>query len=130
MIKGKNFQKTLIGDIPKDSEYQKCNFSRQNCIDDAGQKKGVRLFPGDDTSRIFIECNLVNCEPPPGSTVIDCNTAIRENTIEVGSENIEIDGDIIEAKEYVNMIYGRYHNGQYVYKASPVQVPCEAPEVK
>jgi len=31
----------------------------------------TRIFPGDDTPRTFIRCNLVNCDLPPGSTKID-----------------------------------------------------------
>ena len=28
----------------------------------------TRIFPGDDTPRTFIRCNLKNCDLPPGST--------------------------------------------------------------
>lgn len=128
MIKSKNFQKTAIADIPKDSEYKECNFSRQNCIEDGGVKKGVRLFPGDDTPRTFIGCNLVNCEPPPGSTCTICNNAITEKQVEMSSEDLVIDGEKIVVKEYADIIYGAYKNGQYVYRPTPTQISCEPPE--
>lgn len=129
MIKAKNFQKTPIADIPKDTEYRECNFSRRNCIDVGGVKKGVRLFPGDDTPRTFIGCNLANCEPPPGSTCTTCNRAITEKCVEVSSEDLVIDGDTIVVKEYADIIYGAYKNGQYVYRPTPAQIPCKPPEV-
>jgi len=129
MIKGKNFQKTDIADIPVDTEYRECNFSRRNCIDDAGVKKGVRLFPGDDTPRTFIGCNLANCEPPPGSTCTTCNNSITEKQVEVSSDTLTVDGETITVNEYANIIYGAYKNGSYQYKPTPVQIPCEPPEV-
>lgn len=129
MIKSKNFQKTPIADIPKDTEYRECNFSRQKCIDVGGVKKGIRLFPGDDTPRTFIGCNLVNCEPPPNSVLQSCNTTIRESQVHVGGEDVEIDSATIEVKEYADIIYGRYKDGQYEYKPIPTQIPCKPPEV-
>lgn len=128
MIKGRNFQKTPIADIPKDTEYRECNFSRQDCIDD-GDKKGVRLFPGDDTPRTFTNCNLVNCEPPPESVLTGCNVTIREKCVEVSSEDLVIDSEIIVVKDYADIVYGTYRDGQYQYKPTPTQIPCEPPEV-
>ncbi len=126
MIKNKNFRGQATPSII-DTEYRNCNFSTQNCIDVGGVKKGMRLFPGDDTPRTFISCNLVNCEPPPGSTIKGCNTAIKEDAVEVSSGDLEIDGDVIKVKNYANICYGRYKDGEYVYK-TPIQVSCEALE--
>ena len=128
MTENKNFRGQATPSII-DSEYRNCNFSTQNCIDVGGIKKGIRLFPGDDTPRTFISCNLVNCEPPPGSTLFKCNTAIRENAVEVGSEDLEIDGDIIKVKSYADIVYGAYGKNGYKYK-TPIVIPCEAPEDK
>lgn len=126
MTENKNFRGQATPSII-DTEYRNCNFSTMNCLTIGGKKVGMRLFPGDDTSRTFISCNLVNCEPPPGSVLIGCNTAIKESCVEVSSEELKIDGDTIEVKDYANICYGRYKDGGYVYK-TPVQVSCEAPE--
>ncbi len=127
MIKGKNFMGLEVADIPKDAEYKRCNFARRNCIDDSGVKKGARLFPGDDTPRIFTLCNMSNCEPPPGSTVVNCNCSISAKQVVVGSDTVEIDGESITVYDYANISYGRYKDGEYVYK-NPVISPCEGPE--
>ena len=50
-----------------------------------GKKKPNRIIPGDDTPRTFIRCNLVNAIPPPGSTLISCNTSIIERNLETGA---------------------------------------------
>lgn len=126
MTENKNFRGQATPSII-DTEYLNCNFSTMNCIDVGGVKKGMRLFPGDDTPRVFINCNMSNCEPPPGSTQINCNTSISEKAVEVGSEDLEIDGEIIKIKDYANIYYGRYKDGGYVYKTS-IQVLCETPE--
>lgn len=126
MTKGKNFRSQAIPSII-DTEYQRCNFAFKNCIDVAGVKKGTRLFPGDDTSRTFIECNMSNCEPPPGSTLINCNTNISEKQVVVGSDSVVIDGETISVYDYANISYGRYKDGDYVYK-TPTIVSCEGPE--
>ena len=59
-IKDGNFRNqetpSLIG-----IEYECCCFAQSQPIDTASVKTGVRLFPGDDTARTFIKCNLVNC---------------------------------------------------------------------
>lgn len=129
MTKDKNFSGQATPSII-DTEYRNCNFSVPNCIDVGGKKRGMRLFPGDDTPRTFIDCNLVNCEPPPGSTLTRCNTAIREGCVEIGSEDLVIDGDTIQVKDYANIIYGKYRNGEYVYQPTPIQTPCRTPEVE
>ena len=56
-----------------DMEYYQCNFGHTDPVFDGSTWKGNRLFPGDKTPRTFKNCNLINCEPPPGSTVVKCN---------------------------------------------------------
>jgi len=68
---------------------------------------------------------MTNCEPPPESTQIDCNTAIFEKNILDTVESIEIDGEVIEAKTYKRVIYGKYHNGEYQYFTPPKERPME-----
>jgi len=77
MIKEKNYSNQLTpSDI--DTEYQNCNFSQQGETDGGSGWQPVRIFPGDDTPRTFIECNLGNAIPPPNSILTRCNTTIIE----------------------------------------------------
>lgn len=126
-VTGENFSNQ---DTPSiiDTEYVRCNFLHTNCIDDGGVKKGHRLFPGDDTPRTFVDCNLGNCEPPPGSTLTRCPAAITEKQKHISSETITIDAVQIESKGYADMIYGRYKDSAYEYKDTPIEVAVEAPE--
>lgn len=72
-IRGQNFARQT--DPPKALEYIRCNFSQASAI----KGEAVRLWPKDDTPRRFAHCNLVNCEPPPGSTIDEtCNTDLTE----------------------------------------------------
>ena len=64
-IARKNFTNMDPAAIPVADEYIQCNFTQHVPDTSGAQPKGVRLFPGDDTPRIFRNCNLVNCEPPP-----------------------------------------------------------------
>lgn len=127
MTKDMNFQKEVTPSVI-DAEYERCNFSKQNCIDDGGVKKGVRIFPGDDTPRTFIKCNLTNCELPPNSTTVSCTNAIKEKCVYVDSDFVEIDGEVIEVKNYADILYGNYKDGEYIYKPLPTVTPCEPPE--
>lgn len=73
-----------------DIEYQRCNFAQ--VLSDPNLPNRVRLFPGDDTPRTFFRCNLVNCEVPPGSTVVKCNTSIVASNMLIGSITVTVDG--------------------------------------
>ena len=99
MIADKNFHNMPVNEIPVDTEYQRCNFSRSQ--PDLGPPVvGVRLFPGDDTPRTFIDCNLFNCETPPGSTIINCNTWIVETGIPGPTDTLEVDGVVEHTVQY------------------------------
>ena len=82
----------------------------------------VRLFPGDDTPRTFENCNLVNCEVPPGSTVIKCNTTIRRTLVPTSTDEIVVDGESIGNTIYHDIIYGRYVDGVAEYKPTPEMI--------
>ena len=99
MISEKNFSNQDPATIPVDTEYQRCNFSRSQ--PELGPPVvGVRLFPGDDTPRTFTDCNLFNCEPPPGSTLVNCNTWIV-TTGELGPvDELEVDGVVVHSTQY------------------------------
>lgn len=106
MIKNKNFSNQQTPSII-DTEYHNCNFSQSAPIDKDGKKIGVPIFPGDSTPITFIECNMVNCQPPENATLIRCNTTLRESQIESGTEAITINDRETTIKRYVDKIYGR-----------------------
>lgn len=103
-----------------DTEYRNCNFGHDNPIQDGSSWKGNRLFPGDDTPRTFISCNLINCEPPPGSTVIGGNNAILQPKVFDYAENgIVIDGQPIVINHYKRIVYGKWTSQGYQYFSTP-----------
>lgn len=117
-------QKSFAGEItPRliDTEYEECNFSQPQPVDNAGVKTGVRIFPGDDTPRTFIRCNLVNCELPPDSSVIDCLQIIMQRDVAVNSHTIVVDGvQVASLEQKSDFIYGRYlPDGTIEYLGTP-----------
>ena len=109
MTRRKNFKGQVTPRII-DTEYVECNFVQPAPINVAGKMRGVRLFPGDNTPRTFEECNLINCEVPPGSTVIHCNQAVVEYGIVTSSDRVQVDGGTIAVVEHhVNRVHGRQH---------------------
>ena len=113
-----------------DGEYRNCNFSQPAPIEVVGKKVGVRIFPGDDTPRIFFECNLVNCQPPPGSTLTNCNTTLRESVVEVGTEDVTIDGRAVTIKRFADRIHGRTNPATLKpeYKPDVLEIQTDPPE--
>ncbi len=95
VIERKNFSAQSTPSVI-DIVYLRCNFSQTlpdpNVVGDPNEPAKVRIFPGDDTPRLFIECNLVNCELPPGSTVVKCNTSIIVPNTLLGSITVTVDG--------------------------------------
>ena len=65
-------------------EYRSCNFSQA--------APGTRIFPGDNRARTFVECNLVNAIPPPGSTLTRCNTTQVYRGVEDGKTTVTVLG--------------------------------------
>lgn len=126
MIKEKNFSNADPTTLPADTEYVRCNFT-QTVPDTSGANPvGVRLWPGDDTPRTFTNCNLVNCEPPPGSTVVQCNTTVSEYGVFDFEETITIDSVVVNTRTFTKqIIYGRYNpeTETYDYLPTPVEVP-------
>ena len=124
MISHKNFTKTPVAEIPVDTEYFQCNFARPAPIDVGGLMRGTRLFPGDDTPRIFTRCNLVNCEPPPGSTVIDCNTWIVERNVVTSTDRVRVNGGRnLKIDHHSHITHGRWNTESESYddEAAPVE---------
>ena len=108
-----------------DLVYQECNFSFPEPRDVGGRKRGVRLFPDDDTPRTFIRCNLTNAEPPPGSTVVNCNTTMKETNQVRAVETVIVDGETLEIAFHQDVIHGRWDPASGAYVDLPV--PREAP---
>lgn len=125
-ISNKNFVGIDVAEIPVDNEYVRCNFTQHVPDTSGAQPVGVRLFPGDDTPRVFRDCNLVNCEPPPGSTVINCNTTISEYNVFDYEETVTVDNVVVSTTTYTKqVIHGRYDpvGETYVYEPTPIEVP-------
>lgn len=95
--------------LPNDLEYHHCNFARSQPDTSGPEPVGVRLWPGDDTPRTFVDCNLQNCEVPPGSTVIRSPRAIIEMDVVVDENVIVVDG--VERTRRTRM--GKRFHGYY-----------------
>jgi hypothetical protein len=124
MIQGKNFARrsTFTGD-DVDTEYRNCNFSQAAPVDGVGGKEGVPLsFEGNALK--FVECNLMNAQPPAGSIIERCNTTIQEFGIEIDSETVTIDGEDITVPQLANRIHGSLdpETLEPIYKPTPVDV--------
>jgi hypothetical protein len=127
VIRQKNFSNWDVNDIPVDTEYEKCNFS-QNVPDTSGANPvGIRLFPGDDTPRTFRDCNMLNCEPPPGSTVDNCKTLIMAREQDAHTETITVDSVVVSSRTFKkSILYGKINPQTLVYEYEPV--PVDVPE--
>ena len=115
-------------DIPSvmDTEYRNCNFTHTDAVQDGATWKGHRLFPGDNTPRTFIHCNMRNCEPPPGSTLIKSTChVIRPEVFDFIDQPIEIDGETITVNHYNRIVYGKYTETGYEYLATPKEYAWE-----
>jgi hypothetical protein len=124
MIRDKNFTDWDVNDIPVDSIYKNCNFTQRTPDTSGPNPVGIRLFPGDDTPRTFDHCNMVNCEPAPGSILINCNTAINEYGLDAHTEEIVVDTVVVSSHTFKKMrLHGRLNPTtlQYEYYA-PVDV--------
>jgi hypothetical protein len=124
-ISKKNFSNFTPGTIPEDTEYVQCNFSQRVPV--AGvNPTGVEIFPGYSGPTItFRNCNLVNCQPPPGSIVIESNTSISEYDVFDRDETIEVDGQVVNSRTFTKqVIHGKYNPDTENYEYStPIEVP-------
>jgi len=105
-LKNKNYSGGVTPEIA--DIYERCNFSFPTPVLSNGLMVGHRLFPGDDTPRTFTNCNLVNCEPPPLSTLVGCNTSISEIDKVVSQDSVVIDGTEILTPVKENWYHGKY----------------------
>jgi hypothetical protein len=102
-----------------DTEYDRCNFTQHVPDTSGANPTGVKLFPGYSGPPItFRNSNLVNCEPPPGSIVINCNTTIKEFNLFDREETITVDGVEVHRRRFNKMRnHGRWNpdTGSYDY---------------
>ena len=118
IIKSKNFS---LQESPKiiAEEYHNCNFSQL--------KPSTRIFPDDDTPRIFVECNLVNAVPPPGSTLEKCNTTQVNKMVEDGTQDLEVKGETVSIKKYKNQILGHLDTKTFKLVSKPKDIFVRPP---
>ena len=125
-ISQKNFSNFTPGTIPQDTEYVQCNFT-QTVPDTSGANPvGIEIFPAYSGPPItFRDCNLVNCQPPPGSVVENCNTSISEYDVPDFVETITVDSVVVNSRQFTKqIIYGRYNPQTESYEyITPVEVP-------
>ena len=108
---------------PEDTEYHNCNFAFDQPDMTGPNPVGQRLFPGDDTPRTFVNCNMINAEPPPGSTVTGGgNTRIVQRNVVVDTDEIVTPGGTIVTDVLADIHHGNYINGAYVYLPAPITV--------
>ena len=94
IIKGQSFLAKPIADA---DIYVGCNFSQTGERNARGQWTPTDLkFPAPGP-KVFLECNLTNAMPPPGSTVLRCNTTLAEFNVPVS------------ATTYKNTVWGNVH---------------------
>ena len=125
-VVNKNFSKvtTPLPPFDTETEFIGCNFSKRVPDTSGVNPIGVRLWPGDDTPRIFTKCNLMNCEPPPGSTIVGGNTCVKEFDVAGTVQVITVDG--IEVDSYTNTferIHGHLDPATLTYVYHPEDLP-------
>ena len=133
MIAFKDFSGLAIADIPADTEYRHCTFSRPAPLDDGqGGKVGHQLFPGDSTPRTFRNCIMANCVPPAGANVVDCNLVLAEYLIPTTVDEVVVDGVVVSRwQHYDAVIYGRTDpaTGDAILNETPVTTAMQPAEV-
>lgn len=84
-----------------------------------------------DPPHEFIQCNLVNTEPPADSTITNCNTAIVRREVVDEDESIEIavGGRILVVDKPKDLLLGRLKpNHVYEYRTEPLETTDGARE--
>lgn len=116
MIEEGNFIGNADPDVGGETEFLHCNFAQRVPVDN-GNMEGVRLFPSvsDGSAYVFTECNLVNCEPPPGAKINNCLTIIKSFKLPGTPDTLTIDGQTITITGRLNRVYGKYTEAGYVY---------------
>jgi len=121
----KNYREGKLPPLQDTYEGFAFSFLRPD-YDSEGNKVGHRIIPDDDTPRTFINCNLVNACPPPGSTLINCNTTITRIERRVANLDNGPEKRLVESDLY-DVIYGRTNPETLVseYKDTPLEIPSK-----
>jgi hypothetical protein len=125
-IRYKNFSNVDPTQLPAETHFVKCNFFQRVPTKQGQTRRGVRLWPDDGTPRVFEDCNMANCEPPPGSTYISCNSYITEFDIFAFTDDVVIDDVVVHSEEKHDQVtYGRYdtETESYEYYPTPITEP-------
>lgn len=123
MISNKNFSNNPNPDVGSETEFERCNFSNSEPVFNDPDWVGVPILTGQGACT-FTNCNLVNCEVPVGSTIINCNTTIRRTKVQTATDTLTIDGVDIVTPIYHDIIYGRQTSaGVYDYHPTPIEIP-------
>lgn len=125
-ISKRNFSNADPSALPADTDYVQCNFTQRVPTTQGQRRRGVRLWPADDTPRTFTNCNMVNCEPPPGSTYVNCNSSISEYDVFAFTDEIVVDTVVVSSEDkHDQVIYGRYdaETESYIDHQDPITVP-------
>lgn len=135
MIKRKNFTATALADIPLDTLYDSCNFSRRAPDMTGAEAEPWDLFPGYTGPPIlFRDCNLINVRPPAGSILEFCNTALIEYELIDREETLVIDGVERGPRRtfYKRRIHGRLNpqTGAKELKPTPEEIVKQRPDRK
>ena len=107
---------------PLDTEYVECAFWFEQPVFPG--PVGNRIFPGDDTPRTFIDCNLANTLPPPGSTLIRCNTTLSERHVLKEVDTVTIGATVITRQQLETLVHGRTDPVTLlpVYHPTPIRI--------
>ncbi len=98
--------------------YRNENFAAEQPLETNGQKVGLPLHEGEGPNE-YIDCNLQNREPPAGSTVTRCNTALRQTDVNRVEGEVRIQGVMRPCVWYDDILYGRWTPAGYVYPPQP-----------
>jgi hypothetical protein len=98
--------------------YRNENLAAEQPLEVNGQKVGVPLHEGEGPNE-YIDCNLQNREPPAGSTVTRCNTALRVTGLNPLPGQVRLAGVMVSCVWYDDVCYGRWTPAGYVYPPQP-----------
>ncbi len=116
------------GEVPPriiDVEYIRCNFTQPAPLTVGPNKRGIKIFGLDLTPRTFIDCNLVNVEPPPGSAMTGCNHVIKDFKVIDDADSTEVtlpDNTIAIFDLPFDLAYGRFDPATETYDDFPAPV--------
>ena len=76
------------------------------------------------TTKVFINCNLINRAVPLGSVVVGGNMAVIEYDVVTDVDEVDIDGEIILFENKSNLAHGRYIRETLEYEENipPVEI--------